>query len=91
MVGLVVGSTHVGDVLEEPHYSKLKAFISPNEDANGTWVSTTGSGVAKCLERYQSVKVCNLYVVLSSPSTQVALLLANNSMMTATQGTTTVL
>ncbi|PIL34279.1 hypothetical protein GSI_03054 [Ganoderma sinense ZZ0214-1] len=32
-VGLVVGSTYLGDVLEEPHYSKLKALISPNEDA----------------------------------------------------------
>ncbi|PIL34280.1 hypothetical protein GSI_03055 [Ganoderma sinense ZZ0214-1] len=31
-VGLAVGSTYTGMVLMEPHYSKLKALVSPNED-----------------------------------------------------------
>ncbi|KAI1787511.1 hypothetical protein LXA43DRAFT_1184451 [Ganoderma leucocontextum] len=34
-VGLTVGSTYTGMILLEPHYSKLKALISPNED--GKW------------------------------------------------------
>ncbi|KAI1787508.1 hypothetical protein LXA43DRAFT_708896 [Ganoderma leucocontextum] len=32
-VGLTVGSTYTGKILLEPHQSKLKALISPNEDA----------------------------------------------------------
>ncbi|KAI1787513.1 hypothetical protein LXA43DRAFT_1098234 [Ganoderma leucocontextum] len=32
-VGLILGSTYTGKVLVEPHYSKLKALVSPNEDA----------------------------------------------------------
>ncbi|PIL34275.1 hypothetical protein GSI_03050 [Ganoderma sinense ZZ0214-1] len=32
-VGLAVGSTHTGLILLEPHLSKLKALVSPNEDA----------------------------------------------------------
>ncbi|KAI1787507.1 hypothetical protein LXA43DRAFT_1084869 [Ganoderma leucocontextum] len=32
-VGLILGSTYIGDALEERYCSKLKALISPNEDA----------------------------------------------------------